>query len=109
MWICQRCGADVDADWDTCWNCATVREDAPDGQPEPASAIDLGAARACLRCQTPLEARGVKYFFEGEETWGDLLLSPGIRNVRRERFDLYACPRCGHAELFVEPTFGRGR
>jgi hypothetical protein len=29
MWICQDCGADVQADWDTCWNCTQTRDDVP--------------------------------------------------------------------------------
>jgi hypothetical protein len=54
----------------------------------------------CLRCQTPLEHLGTKRFHEGTN-WG-FLGELGEIFVKREQFDVYMCPRCGHVELFVD-------
>lgn len=29
MWVCVRCGAEVDPQFDICWNCGTSREGVP--------------------------------------------------------------------------------
>jgi hypothetical protein len=54
----------------------------------------------CLRCSHDLEHLGTKRFHEGTN-WG-LLGEIGEIFVKREQFDVYACGRCGHVELFVD-------
>lgn len=88
MWICGHCGAEIESDeWDTCWNCTWSRTG------EPPASLDQAPAQppplGCLRCQTPLQSIGSKHFHER-----GFVLVPDL-------FDLYACPRCGHVELFL--------
>lgn len=54
----------------------------------------------CPRCNEPLEHLGTKRFHEGTN-WG-LLGEIGEFFVNRDRFDVYACPRCGRVEFFVD-------
>lgn len=54
----------------------------------------------CPRCNEPLEHLGTKRFHEGTN-WG-LLGEIGELFVNRDRFDVYACPRCGRVEFFVD-------
>lgn len=55
---------------------------------------------ACPRCNETLEHLGTKRFHEGTN-WG-ALGELGELFVKRERFDIYACPRCGRVEFFVD-------
>lgn len=55
---------------------------------------------ACPRCQQALDFVGTKRFHEGTN-WG-LLGEIGELFVKRERFDVYVCPRCGRVEFFVD-------
>ena len=55
---------------------------------------------ACPRCNQELEHLGTKRFHEGTN-WG-VLGELGELFVKRERFDIYACPRCGRVEFFVD-------
>ena len=57
-------------------------------------------AIACLRCHQQLEHLGAKDFHEGAN-WG-VLGGLGELFVKRDRFDVYACPRCGRVEFFVD-------
>lgn len=54
----------------------------------------------CPRCQTALEYVGTKRFHEGT-MWG-VLGNLGELFVNREYLDLYACPRCGRVEFFID-------
>ena len=54
----------------------------------------------CARCQKSLEFVGSKRFHEGTN-WG-ILGELGELFVKRERFDVYVCPRCGKVEFFVD-------
>ena len=54
----------------------------------------------CLRCETPLEFIGTRDFHEGTR-WG-ALGELGELFVNKQRFDVYACPRCGRVELFID-------
>jgi hypothetical protein len=56
----------------------------------------------CLRCQRPLAYLGTREFHEGTRAWPFLLAELGELFVNREEFQLFACPRCGHVEFFVE-------
>ena len=59
-----------------------------------------GKTLDCLRCKTTLEYLGRKRFHEGTN-WG-VFGELGEVFVKREHFDTYACPRCGHVEFFVD-------
>jgi hypothetical protein len=54
----------------------------------------------CAGCRQPLEYLGTKRFHEGTN-WG-ILGELGEIFVKRERFDVYLCPRCGRVEFFVD-------
>ena len=56
---------------------------------------------ACLRCQTALSFLGNKQFHEGSRSWGFFLGNLGELFVNQETLDVYACPSCGHVELFA--------
>jgi predicted nucleic-acid-binding Zn-ribbon protein len=55
---------------------------------------------ACPRCSEQLEHLGTKRFHQGTN-WG-VLGELGEFFVKRERFDVYACPRCGRVEFYVD-------
>ena len=54
----------------------------------------------CSRCETKLRYVGVKAFHEGRR-WG-VLGDLSELFVKREKFDVYVCPRCGRVEFFVD-------
>jgi phage FluMu protein Com len=54
----------------------------------------------CVRCEQPLEHLGTKRFHEGTN-WG-FFGELGELFVKRDQFDVYACPRCGRVEFFVD-------
>jgi predicted nucleic-acid-binding Zn-ribbon protein len=54
----------------------------------------------CLRCGHALQYMGSRDFHEGTR-WG-VLGEVGELFVNKSHFDVHACPRCGHVELFVE-------
>ncbi|WP_054532853.1 hypothetical protein [Herpetosiphon geysericola] len=100
MQQCSYCGADVADDWQECATCGWLR----DGSLALASPIGERQV-ACLRCDTALEFRGVKYFHEGLSLTGALVGAVG-NFIKRERLEMYVCPQCGRCELF-EPELGR--
>ncbi|WP_110519553.1 hypothetical protein [Herpetosiphon llansteffanensis] len=100
MQHCSYCGADVADDWQECATCGWLR----DGSLALASPIGERQV-ACLRCDTALEFRGVKYFHEGLSLAGALVGAVG-NFTKRERLEMYVCPNCGSCELF-EPELGR--
>jgi predicted nucleic-acid-binding Zn-ribbon protein len=55
---------------------------------------------ACLRCKQQLQHAGTRRFHEGTN-WG-AFGEIGELFVKRERFDVYVCDRCGHVEFFVD-------
>jgi len=54
----------------------------------------------CSRCTMKLDYVGTKRFHEGTRygVLGDI----GELFVKREKFDVYVCPRCGRVEFFVD-------
>lgn len=97
MWKCGKCREDVEDGFGACWNCGT----SADGVEDPS--FPRAAVRpsvACSRCNVALEHLGTKRFHEGAN-WG-VLGELGELFVKRERFDAYACPRCGRLEFFVD-------
>ena len=55
---------------------------------------------SCPRCEQQLDFVGTKRLHEGTN-WG-VLGELGELFVKRERFDVYVCPRCGRVEFFVD-------
>ena len=95
MWICPKCDESNEDTFDACWKCGTT----PAGVEDPAFGRQSGTVD-CLRCHTPLERVGTKTFHEGTN-WG-MLGELGELFVKRSRFDVYRCPRCGHVEFFLD-------
>ncbi len=54
----------------------------------------------CTRCRIAMRYMGTKQFHEGRR-WG-VLGDWGEMFVNKEGFDVYACPRCGLVEMFVD-------
>ncbi len=54
----------------------------------------------CVRCRVEERYLGTKKFHEGTH-WG-LLGEIGHLFEHSESFDVYACPRCGHVDFFVD-------
>jgi hypothetical protein len=110
MWKCGKGGEMVESAFDTCWNCGTSKDgvevpafvrlakqvDSPPAEKPEVQARPI----ACLRCNEQLEHLGTKHFHEGRN-WG-VLGELGELFVKRDRFDVYACPRCGRVEFFVD-------
>lgn len=107
MWYCGKCRESVEDSFDVCWNCGTSKDgvedlafqktavpDAPSEDGRPVSNLQ------CLRCNQALAHIGTKRFHEGTN-WG-ALGEIGELFVKRQRFDVYVCSRCGHVELFVD-------
>jgi hypothetical protein len=93
MWTCQ-CGEQIEDQFDACWRCAGRAANAT--APENSNQLPT---LECQRCKTSLEYLGKRRFHEGGYLTPMLL---GDLFVNREDFDLYACPRCGHVEFFLE-------
>ena len=99
MWTCPTCSERVDNNFGSCWNCQTDRPEnvEVDGGINPGNGKEADPI-VCLRCSTELEFMGTKNFLEGTHLAAWL----GDTFVNRERLDVYACPRCGHVEFFVD-------
>lgn len=96
MWMCSKCHETLEDAFEACWKCGASKDGDADAAVEPAVAKTL----ACLRCDSTLEHVGTKRFHEGSR-WG-VLGELGELFVKRDRFDVYACPRCGHVEFFLD-------
>ena len=96
MWNCQHCGADVQDDRETCWNCQWDKNGSPPENPAPwpdmtpeelAANAPEPAAPICLRCGTSMDFQAA-----------------GALNLQSpapiQRYELFVCGRCGHLELF---------
>jgi len=112
MWLCSKCGESVEDSFDVCWKCGTSWDGVANPKfqdetarvQEPAPVVPVAPATAnpisCLRCKGTLQHAGTRRFHEGTN-WG-VLGELGEFFVKRERFDVYACPQCGHVEFFVD-------
>jgi ribosomal protein L40E len=96
MWMCSKCHETLEDAFEACWKCGTSKDGEPDAAFEPA----VVKALTCLRCEATLEHVGTKRFHEGAR-WG-ALGELGELFVKRDRFDVYACPQCGHVEFFLD-------
>lgn len=93
--MCSKCRETVEDTFEVCWNCGTSIT----GEPAP-SAPEAPRDLTCLRCSATIEHLGTRRFHEGTN-WG-VLGELGELFVKREQFDIYACPKCGKVEFFVD-------
>lgn len=94
MWQCVKCREQIGDNFDACWSCGTSRDGVvPPDEPETHPVV-------CPRCRRKLDYVGTKSFHEGTR-WG-VLGDLGELFVKKERLDLYCCPRCGRVEFFVD-------
>ena len=105
MWKCSKCQESVDESFDVCWNCGTSQDGVEDPSFQSAPPPREHAAApvnpiSCPRCTRNLDYVGTKRFHEGTN-WG-VLGELGELFVKRERLDVYVCPRCGRVEFFVD-------
>lgn len=104
-WPCPNCRVVNEDDFDLCYACGTARDSTP---------LDTGIAREdlapidpadrrldCLRCHAAMDYAGRRRFHEGSQAAPFVLGNLGELFVRREMFDLYACPDCGKIEMFL--------
>src|SRR5262245_19726079 len=101
MWKCQHCGADVEQDWETCWNCQWQRDGSSPAEPIQVSDLtpetiatdptNQPSSPICLRCGTVMEFKTIGY------------INQTITLLEtRYAFEVFVCTRCGHLELFDE-------
>ncbi len=118
MWQCVKCREELDDSFDNCWKCGTSKEGVEDpdfriadeySSEQIADAVNEAAEREaelaknpiiCATCQCELDHLGTKNFHEGTR-WG-FLGDVGELFVKKERFDVYCCPKCGRVEFFVD-------
>ena len=58
----------------------------------------------CLRCKSMMTFAGKRRFYDGPRAVGGVLGSILDATAKHEEFDLWMCRKCGHVELFTEPT-----
>ena len=57
---------------------------------------------SCPRCRLDLHFMGTKKFQEGVSGFGHIFGGQWAEAfANREIYDVYACPRCGHLEFFL--------
>lgn len=92
MKICPNCKAEVEDNFELCWNCnysftentiVYFKEDSKNNKE-----LD------CLRCKSRMVYTGEYKFHEGPIPIFELLQN-------RETYDLFACPQCGKVEFFI--------
>lgn len=90
MKICPNCQAEVEDQFDLCWNCnySFSENQVTEIQEENTGERDI----SCLRCATPMRHMGRSNFQEG-------FFSGLLSNW--ESFDLYVCPKCDKVEFFA--------
>ena len=98
MKLCPNCKAEIEDNFEICWNCGySLTENRVidfEKELQPAKKeID------CLRCKVKLLYSGVYRFHEGMSygVFGNLF----ELMVNKESFDIYLCPKCGKVEFFV--------
>ncbi len=94
---CPNCRAEIEENFELCWNCNySMTEQRVIGIKD---LNDNKKQLNCLRCNVPLIFSGEFKFHEGPKLgiWGDLFEVL----INRESFDLYVCPKCGKVEFFT--------
>jgi Zn finger protein HypA/HybF involved in hydrogenase expression len=96
MKICPNCQAEVENNFNLCWNCnySFTENKIVEIFEEKAGTREID----CLRCKLPMRFAGNYDFHEGPNL--AVLGSLFEAFVNRESFDLYLCPRCGKVEFF---------
>ena len=115
MWICQACGADVQDDWDVCWNCTRAR----DGRPLPESDVpsttepftdETEMKRGlCPKCHSNTIMPNVRVsdFLAGNtrQLWLTIPENPHaliFKNLVPSAVRAWVCGRCGYTEFYAE-------
>ncbi|TKG94034.1 hypothetical protein EYV94_14865 [Puteibacter caeruleilacunae] len=93
---CPNCNAELEDNFNVCWNCdysLTEQKIVQFEEPQQGSRkID------CLRCHIPMQYAGNYKFHEGTRVGVMGSIFEAFQN--RESFDLYLCPKCGKVEFF---------
>lgn len=94
---CPKCNADVDDNFDVCWQCnySFSENKVVEFEEDTVKKKKIN----CLRCtDTPMIYSGEFRFHEGARlgVFGSLFEA----FVNREGFDLYICPKCGKIEFY---------
>ena len=101
MKICPNCKAEVENNFELCWNC---NYSFSENKILEIKDIELSGGKElnCLRCDTSMLFSGNFKFHEGARS--GVLGAIGEMFVNRESFDLYLCPKCGKVEFFTPTT-----
>lgn len=97
MKTCPNCKSEIEDNWDLCWNCNYSMTE--NKVIENKETIKGTREIECLRCNIPLVFAGDYKFHEGARIgfFGNLFEV----FVNREKFDLYACPKCEKVEFYM--------
>jgi len=98
-WQCPECAERHEPEFAECWKCGYVKGSGGDESLKEENGPD---PMVCPSCKLPLDFLGTRKFHEGSRAAPFLLGEIGELFVNREHFDVYACPRCGRVEFFLE-------
>ena len=107
MKTCPNCNADIEDNFEVCWNCCysltenRVIDFENESDTNNNELVTNEKKIACLRCNTNLFSSGVYRFHEG--TRYGMLGNLFELFVNKESFEIYICPNCGKVEFYV-PT-----
>lgn len=103
---CPNCNAEIEDNFELCWNCNYSMTENKIVEFKDES-IRENKEIDCLRCKVPLIFSGNFKFHEGTRlgVFGNIFEA----FTNRESFDLYICPKCGKVEFYspqnpVEPN-----
>lgn len=93
---CPNCQAEMEDNFDVCWQCnfSISQNKVIDFEEHTPDVRKIN----CLRCDVPLIFSGNYKFHEGTKLgiFGNIFEA----FVNSESFDLYLCPKCGKVEFF---------
>ena len=96
MKTCPNCKAEMEDNFDICWQCnfSISVNKVMEFEETSVNSKQIN----CLRCNVPMAFSGNYKFHEGTKFgfFGNLLEV----FVNRKSFDLYICPECGKVEFF---------
>lgn len=115
MWICQACEADVQDDWNVCWNCARPRSVVPSGEadvplaPAPSSTQPNINRKHCPKCHQntiiPNARVSDSPIGNGSQHWLLVPENPNaliFKNLVPSIVRAWICGTCGYTELYAE-------